>query len=32
MKKYYSNLNSHKIKGKIGDFTRIKTKLGDVCK
>jgi len=32
MKKYYYNLNSNKIKGKIGDFTHIKSKLGDVCK
>lgn len=32
MKKYYYNLSSHKLKGKIGDFNHLKTKVGDVYK
>ena len=32
MKKYYSNQNSNRIKGKIGDFTHFKSKLRDLCK
>ncbi len=29
MKKYYFGLNSNKKKGKIGDFTHIKNRMGD---
>ena len=32
MKKHYYHLSSNRLKGKIGDFNHLKTKVGDVYK
>ena len=32
MKKHYYQLSSNRLKGKVGDFNHLKTKVGDVFK